>query len=162
MKRLLLFSLCIGAQINGAIQAPTEPFVKVFIHKIHNDLAQTCKLEGLGTVAHNEVVKPAHPLRIPFISIGTYLKQFAAGKAYTPEDALKIDTPYGRYCLWASESGVMYAQDPDDMNVSIDSWEAEKIVGVTREEHNNKNLYLATLVLKAIKNKLKIALEPVR
>ena len=116
-------------------------------------------------VPSDRAVQPVRPLLIPFISIGTYLKQYASRQAYTPEGALEVLTPYGQYRLWASESGVMYAPDADSAVASLDGWKAKKLLGVTSEEHGGKKLYLASLVLRAIKDKsqkgkLKVTLQP--
>lgn len=168
MKSLVFLSLLVSIPVaarvtfheHAAEDSVKSQFVKVYINKIHNAMDEDCSVAGLGAISVDESVRPTRPLLIPFISIGKYLKAYTSFKAYAPEEALKIDTPYGRYRLWASESGVMYAQDPKDANVSIDTWKAKKILGITREEHGDKELYLATLVLKAIKNKCKMTLEP--
>lgn len=170
MKRLVFISLLISVPIIARVtqnvpeadDSSSSQFVKVYINKIQNALPEECALAGLGALSADETVRPTRPLLVPFISIGSYLKQYTSLKAYAPEEALKIDTPYGRYRLWASESGVMYAQDPKDSGVSVDTWKAKKILGVTRDEHGGKKLYLATLVLKAIKNKFKMTLEAAR
>ena len=165
MKRIISFSFLISMAFGVLVQqsyisaaAEThEQFVKVYIHKIHNNLSRDCAVEGLEVSAEN-AVKPTHPLLVPFIPISTYLKQYTSLKAYTPDAALKIETPYGLYRLWASESGVMYAKDPSTTK-ALDSWKAKKIAAITRDEHGGKKLYIASLVLKAIKNKFKMSLE---
>lgn len=168
MKRLVFISLLISAPViarvtyNAQEQAEDsikKHFVKVYINKIQNALSEDCSLVGLGAISADESVRPTTPLLVPFVSLDKYLKAYTSFKAYVPDAALKIDTPYGRYRLWASESGVMYAQDPKDTGLSIDTWKAKKILGITRDEHGGKELYQATLVLKAINNKLKMALD---
>lgn len=141
-------------------------FIKVYINKISNTLSDDCSLNGLELPAER-AIKPRHPLLIPFISISSYLTKYTSRKAYVPEEALKLQTPYGQFLLWASESGVMYAQDPEDAHASIDTWQAEKLMGITCEEHGGKKLYLASLILKAIKDKVKkekieLLLRPLR
>lgn len=183
MKRLLFLLLILSAHCASYMTfaakdeqsvSTDDAYVKIYINRIQNSLSESCSVRG-ATFKQNgqnaltlpsKAVKSAH-LLIPFISIGSYLKEFTDKIPYIPQEALKIDTPYGQFGLWASESGVMYAQDPHDDKLSSDQWKAKKLVGITRDEHGGKKLFIASLVLKAIKgklkeDKLKIALEPLR
>ena len=124
-----------------------------------------CSINGIS-LPYEKTVTSSRPVLIPFISIGNYLRKFSLQEAYTPEDALKIGTPYGMFRLWANEQGVMYARDTQDDRSSHEGWKAKKLLGITRAEHGGKKLFLASLVLKAIKDKsnkdkFKIALEPI-
>lgn len=166
MKRLFFSSFLLSIPFLGVLMQQSnvyaaaetqDQFVKVYIHKIQNNLSRDCSIAGFEINAEDSA-RPARPLMVPFVSIATYLKQYTNSKAYTPDAALKIDTPYGLYRLWASESGVMYAKDPQTSK-ALDDWKAKKIVGVTCDEHGGKKLYIASLVLKAINNKLKVSLE---
>jgi hypothetical protein len=163
MKRFLIFTLLVVPYIYittvGAVIETSAPhFVKVYIAKCINQTAVDCSLEGTE-VPSEESVTLKQKLLIPFISIKTYLKEYATKQAYTPEHALKIHTPNGTYCLWASESGVMCAKDPQK-SISLDNWKAKKLLGITQQEHAGKKLYLASLAFRVINNKFKISLEP--
>ena len=57
--------------------------------------------------------------------------------------------------------GCMYAQDPESSETSIDVWSAEKLLDITRKGRGDKQLYFA-LVLKAIENKCKAVLVPLK
>ncbi len=143
-----------------------EAYVKVYINKIQNAVGDDCTINGFA-VPSDKAAKPIRPLLIPFISIGTYLKEYTSRRAFTPQGALEVLTPYGQFRLWASESGVMYAPDPDGDQSSHDGWKAKKLLGITRDEHGGKKLYLASLVLRAMKDKfnkdkLKMSLQPLR
>lgn len=137
-------------------------FVPIYIQKIKNLTTTPVSLEGLPA-APEKTTRIASTVLIPFVSIATYLREYASKKAYTPQEALTITTSNGRYRLWASESGVMCAHDPQDDASSLDNaWEAEKILGTTARELGPKEKYIATLVLKkaAHTNKTTIFLEP--
>ena len=136
-------------------------FVPIYIEKIRNMTGGQCSIESLP--ATPEKTTRVGKLLVPFISIATYLRKYADNKKYTPEGSLKIQTPQGKYRLWASESGVMCAPDPQDEAATLDStWEAEKILGTTARELTSKKEFLATLVLKATahQKKTNISLEP--
>ncbi len=133
----------------------SQNFVKFAIQKIKNDMPDGC------TVGHTEV--PAEgtlslksPLIIPFISLKSYLKEFLAGP-FAPEDSLSLATKYGKFRLWASESGILCARDPKE--VELDPWEVETLSGITSKEHSGKALCLATLVFKFINGKTQISLR---
>ncbi len=163
IHRLALASLALGMAfyaVGRLEQDSQNQFVPIYIQKIRNLTSASCSLEGLP-VAPDKTTRVSK-LLIPFISIASYLREYADKKAYTPEAALKITTPHGQYRLWASEAGVMYAPDAHDAVNSFDStWEAEKILGTTARELGTKREYLATLVLKAYAHKkTTLALEP--
>lgn len=176
MNRLTLIALTLGIAFcalgvdipDGFTRLDTQQtpdkntFVPIYIQKIKNLTSTPVSLEGLPA-ASDKTTRIASKVLVPFISIASYLREYADKKAYTPQAALTITTASGRYRLWASESGVMCARDPQDDASSLDSaWEAEKILGTTARELGPKKEYLATLVLKAVAytNKTSIFLEP--
>jgi hypothetical protein len=139
-----------------------SPFIKIFVQNIKNESQVDCDVEHTH-VPSLEKLKLARPLEIPFISIKHYLREYASKKAYTPQAALKIETPHWQYRLWSSESGVMLARNPQDAKVSLENWKAKKILSNGKHEHPGKKLYLASLVFKVINNKFTISLvEPAR
>lgn len=174
MNRLALIALtlgmsfcALGADIPDSwmrldVQEKQTKFVPIYIQKIKNLTSTPVSLESLPA-ASEKTTRIASKILIPFISIASYLREYAEKKAYTPQEALTIITASGRYRLWASESGVMCARDSRDEAASLDNvWDAEKILGTTARELGPKKEYIATLVLKAAAqtNKTTIFLEP--
>lgn len=168
MKYTLLMSLLGTALLIQSISAviqteETVPqYVKVYIKEVNNTLKTDCSLQGVALPA-DEVLRLPRLLNVPFESIAKYLRKYTSSQAYVPENAMKLETPYGLFRLWASESGVMYAPDPQDNKLAIDkSWKAKKLLSITRDDHGGKKLYVASLVLRVLKNKFRVALEPIR
>lgn len=145
-----------------ADQVIDNSYIQVFIKKVRNGLQDDCSLNSIP-LPSGKVVKISQGLRIPFISIGNYLRECTERVAYVPEKALKIQTPYGGFRVWADQRGVLYAPDPRGGR-SQEDWKAKKLIGITADEHGGKELFLASLVLKVIKGKsnkekFKISLE---
>lgn len=137
----------------------TQNFVKFAIQKIKNDMPDSC------TIGHTEI--PAEgtlslksPLMIPFISLKSYLKEFVSRRPFAPEDSLSLATKHGKFRLWASESGILCARDPKEVELELDGpWEVETLSGITSKEHSGKALCLATLVFKLLNGKTQISLR---
>ncbi|MBA3751458.1 hypothetical protein H0X06_01475 [Candidatus Dependentiae bacterium] len=146
--------------ICATFYADASQFVPVFLRAVKNTSSSQCTIEK-NIVPSRETLQFSQPLSIPFISIRNYLKEYTADRPYVPKQALKIDTGLGRFRVWASETGVMYAPDIKQEHFSSDTWEAEKICGNTKVEHESKSRCLLIMVLKVLKNRLKITLEPV-
>lgn len=169
MKRIFILPFFVTIallmqNVQAIVQADQveQSYIKVYIKEVNNTLKTDCSLQGLS-LPSEDVIRLPKLIHVPFESIAKYLKKYASSQAYVPENAMKLETPYGLFRIWASESGVMYAPDPEDSKQSTDtSWKAKKLLSITRDEHGGKKLYVASLVLKVLKNKFKVALEPIR
>lgn len=111
----------------------------------------------VGAKSTHELVDPFSTislepgLKIPFISIKHYMKQYIKNIPYAPASALKVETHQGLFRIWESEAGVICAPDPKDFKVGLD-WEASTLLKVNSDGPDNK-LSAAVLRLLLLINK---------
>lgn len=152
MKTIIVFvSLCLGTSAYAA-----QNVVKLAIQKITNETSDDCAI-GQTAIPAEGTLNLRPPLEIPFISLKSYLKEFVSQRPFAPAGALSIRTGQGKFKLWATESGILCARDPKEVELSFDGpWEVETLSG--RKDHTGKPLCLATLVFTLLKGRTKISL----
>lgn len=105
-------------------------------------------------VAPKENVELSSGVKIPFISIKEYMKQFVKNTPYVPGNALNIGIPeQGLFFLWECELGIICAPNPKNIN-SMGEWKTRVLI------EPKKSLPLSVLrLLLLIDKKGKICLE---
>lgn len=149
---LALFLCC-------AVGARAESFLPVVLGSVKNTLPSPCSIDDTIVLA-KETTQFTKPLSVPFISIRNYLNEYTTNRPYIPDEALSIDTKFGCFRLWASEQGVVCAPDIKQKSFSCDVWDTETLFENTKAEQDIRKKCLLVLVLKVLKNKLKIELKP--
>ncbi|MBA2306606.1 hypothetical protein H0W26_00520 [Candidatus Dependentiae bacterium] len=159
MSTLRAFMIMHLIMVLGFTNVWAEPFMQVALESVKNTLPSACSIHDKRVLAQ-ETTQFTKPLTVPFISIRNYLKEYTANRPYIPKEALSIDTTFGRFRLWASEQGVVCAPDIKQRGFSCDVWDTETLFDHATGEQTMKKRCLLVLVLKVLKNKLKIVLEP--
>lgn len=71
-------------------------------------------------------------IKIPFISINKYMREFVKNIPFTPKKAIKLEIKNKSYFIWANESGIICAPDPKDFD-NIAQWNTKTLFSVDKE-----------------------------
>lgn len=145
--------------ISCAFGLESKPFLPVVVGSVKNLLTSECSVQDTIALA-KKTTKLENPLMVPFISIRNYLSEYTANRPYIPEKALLVKTSLGCFHLWANEQGVVCAPDLKQKAL-FDEWDPETLCAHGTSEDTARKRSLVVLVLKMLKDKVKIALEPI-
>jgi len=101
-----------------------------------------CNRAKCASVSPNSTKQLSSSFAVPFVSIKRNLKEFVKDIPFAPENALKLSTKAGAFCIWKNESGVVCAPDPSNVEI-VAAWRLKILL----DKKNNKNVNLKDLAL---------------